>query len=150
MQLILAILLFFASAALAQRQPPELAEIDTKIAQALADIENEQDWFVVMRGRYAQLLPTHLATPSPKLERTADNVLADGDRITKWTETDVRLPLTMPCAIRVDNYDGPRGKGYITSIFTVIDGQHYMRSIAKGPERGRSTGWTEYDPDADQ
>lgn len=66
------------------------------------------------------------------------------DQPESWADVFVgpqELPALWPCSIRVDVYDGPLGKGRVTSLIYTKGGERWERSDNAGPETEHEQPW---------
>jgi hypothetical protein len=126
-------------------KPLNLEAIDAEISPILVVIAQEQTAYYLSHGRYFQGLSTHSEPPSDGLASTAE--LANSkptDQAESWLDwLKQKMPTTLPYAMRIDVYDGPRGHGYTITFQVVIEGINYTRQEHVGPESDRipETGW---------
>ena len=125
--------------------------VDDFIANRLPLIVARQENFRTNRGRYWQGLLTHTVVPAHTNSADGDSI-ADGlvqtptDSLDNWAAVFPEWTAdSIPCALRVDIYDGPSGKGWVLFIFVRFNGQLYRRGLNVGPESSRSHGWTVID-----
>lgn len=91
-------------------------------------------------GRYWQGLVTHLVLPSEGVESPVDvGGRTPTDQPTSWPAS-IRST-SLPMALRIDVYDGPRGQGYTVTFLVMVTGNKYRRISNSGPETERQTGW---------
>ena len=93
-------------------------------------------------GKFWQGLETHSKPP-------ADGQLAPADKLETeaapgegtWAEENV-IPASAPFSVKLDEYDGPRGAGYVATFRVEVAGEFYQKRMNHGPEVERATqGW---------
>jgi hypothetical protein len=127
-----------------------LAQVRTRINDFLTArwpaLVNMQDSYFSSKGRYFQGLWTHTA----QIDQTTDNdTLADRlddkptDQTHSWRDRiGNALDATLfPARLRIDVYDGPRGKGWVATVQMKYGGILYERSKNVGPETYRTQPW---------
>ena len=120
---------------------PDFSSIDTKIAAHLAAVEVAQREAFSADGKYVQLLESHTAAPAIGKTASADRQVKPEGR----TKGRAELKLVAPTewSERIDIYEGPEGKGYVTT-FTVLEGKKkWSKSVNVGPETWREAQWHE-------
>lgn len=58
----------------------------------------------------------------------------DGTRYRQWPRSTSILGTGLPCETRVDEYDGPNGRGWVLVARVSDSGVTWMRAIGYGPE----------------
>lgn len=121
-----------------------LDSIDQTLEARWADIVAAQDAFFAAHGRYAQLLPTHSTIPQDGVFAAPDraNYGSPEDAIEAWDDLG-QLPETMQSCLRIDNYGGPEGQGYMVIVQVILAGTIWQRTTAVGSESMRSHDWKE-------
>lgn len=128
-----------------------LVQLRTRIDAWLVDkwpvIQAKQDSYFTQKSRYWQGLATHLDIPSQTTVQDND-IVPDAfskhptDQQESWLEAFPSIAnLPFPCQLICNNYDGPRGKGYVIIIRALYNGTIYARSQNVGPEVERTSGW---------
>src|SRR3972149_2690634 len=105
--------LYLAAPASAQKTDP-LQDTEALIAAKVGDISNFQEAYKSSRGRYAQMLWTHDVAPTTLTLSTklTDAPSYQTDLKTGDMLTALKLDATQLCRLRIDQFDGPKGKGY--------------------------------------
>lgn len=134
---------------------PTLARVRQVVDDRLTDlwlneITPRQDAFFAARGRYWQGLRTFALTALPNnpqdgsstvLEVTPLRTVHPTDQAETWDDVGINLGTTIPCALQIDVYDGPLGKGYVGTVWAMWDGDVYSRAQNRGPETWRTDDW---------
>lgn len=117
-------------------------DIDPYIEKFAADLDSFQEAFKAQYGIYAQMLSPFAAVPADgKADLPTDILKYPTSGVTAdavWKVTGLEA---FPASIRIDVYDGPRGKGYVLVFDTKFNGQLFTKSINVGPEAYRTTDW---------
>ena len=151
--------------------PAALATLDAlreKCRHVVDKIDAAQEAHVAGRRRKCfQLLPCFKGAPPTKdtaipadvkaapsrgaglVERVPDGVDAKGQPKSKvvttpdptWADVLKGDDPALPCDVRVDEYDGPNGVGYIVTYTATLDGVTYTASEDRGPEGGMGREW---------
>jgi hypothetical protein len=137
--------LTLAAPVVAQKADP-LKTTEDLIGVNTNDIVSFQEAYKAARGRYAQMLWTHSA--APKTSTLADNLTAAPTYQTDLKTDDVLTALKLDkqqlCRLRIDQYDGPAGQGYVLTAECDSGTQKLQRSWNFGPETYRhSAAWSE-------
>jgi hypothetical protein len=115
--------------------------------RTLSLLSARQSNYFVNRARYWQGLKTHSVTPS---HTTSTWGRLDPDRLNanptdefdSWTAAVPDLDsVQLPCALTVDTYDGPMGKGYILRAEFIYNNALYVRATNIGPLIEETTDW---------
>lgn len=128
-----------------------LAQLRTRVDAWLADkwptvVARQQNYFA-NRGQYWQGLRTHTLYPAHTNGADGDAVpdrldAGPSDQFSTWRNVFPEWDgLPIPCALQIDTYDGPQGKGWVATIFVRYNGVLYSRSQNVGPESGRTQPW---------
>lgn len=113
-------------------------------------IQAKQAAYYANHGHYWQGLWTHNVAPADGVTVAPNNLDASPtDQPISWRKFKADYRLTMlaklPMAIRMDVYDGPRGKGYVATCRVGYNGKVYERAAQVGPETELAHGWQEVD-----
>lgn len=116
-----------------------LQNVDDAVPAVEAAIVTAQE--ASLGDAYWQGPYTHLVAPSNGLDTAPDNLdaVCAGQSLS-WDQF-VTLPATMIYRLRVDQYDGPSGIGWLLVIETDWEGDTWSRISHHGPETGRSRDW---------
>lgn len=147
MKLLTAVLILLASTATAQPKleaaiSPELkTNLDKFQADHAAKIAAVQDAYFATHGRYWQGIENP-DTPPDELTavKSPDLTKRPTDQAEKWDDvfkSALALPATWPASLRVDVYDGPRGKGWTLTLTCKEGGKLQVRTWNWGPETER-------------
>lgn len=147
----LALVLLLATPALAQDKAAAISapletELDKFFSDNLAVIQKVQDGYFATHKIYFQGIVTPTTAPDEATKtRVPDLTKKPTDRPHAWADVfkaaDV-LPATWPAQVRLDVYDGPRGKGYTVTLVCAEGGKAQTRTWNFGPETERDTGWS--------
>lgn len=121
-------------------------EIDSRLADLWPKVVSRQEAHLAARGRFWQGNWTHDTIPSAL---TADLSFPEDNLNTtnvptseQGTWTDIpNLPVKACYRLRIDNYDGPLGKGFVGVVQVKHNGTIYERSRNHGPETWRTKAW---------
>lgn len=149
--IILAILINFPAEA---KQIIITDTIDAEIAVIGPQIATFQGSYILQAGKgaeYYQMLWSHTTLPADGSIKTADNLNAKptdrpDDGTLLW-QTIKSTDQTSNFRIRVDTYDGPKGKGYVVVYQVEITKGIWQRSENVGPEKWREQSWHIEEPD---
>lgn len=132
-----------------------LAQLRDRVDAWLADkwptVVARQQNFFTNRGRYWQGLRTHTIIPAhtngsdgdSAPDRMDDNLT---DQYENWRAVFPEWDgVPIPCALQVDVYDGPQGKGWVARIFVTFNGATYTRAQNVGPHSWLTQGWLDVD-----
>jgi streptogramin lyase len=128
-----------------------LNQVRTKVDDWLAlkwpTVKSRQQTYFDNHGRYWQGLITHSSVPVFTTNSDGDAIPDDlsfkpTDGLLSWEDIfpDWEGAL-LPCAIKIDVYDGPQGMGYVGVVFVRYNGTVYSRSQNVGPESSRTKAW---------
>lgn len=128
-----------------------LNQLRTRVDAWLADkwptvVARQQNYFA-NRGQYWQGLKTHTIDPAHTNGSDGDSVpdrlnAQPTDAFSNWSNVFPEWDgVPIPCALKVDVYDGPQGKGWVATIFIRFNGVLYSRSQNVGPESYRTEPW---------
>jgi hypothetical protein len=160
------VILFFvvacASPALAQTayEPPSqdialtgglsVAEAEARIDQAVDAlwpwlVERQDAYYDrVSRGKYFQVLSSHLKVPSNGRSDYPDGwFLRPTDQQYRLADARAVRYERMPYAFRLDTYSGPEGEGWVFCYSVRLTGRLYEKCRQYGPETARETDWQE-------
>ena len=126
--------------------PPTLArDAETILADVLTQLAASQPGYLARRGTHWQGIPSHAAIPRDGALVVPDRTRKPADQAESWNGVGawpgVTLPATMPCAVQVDVYDGPAGKGYEVSVDLIENGVRWVKTSQVGPETWRGHDW---------
>ena len=113
-------------------------------------IVRRQARYLARHGRYWQGVAALASPPDDGARVAADWTRKPTDQQESWADVfvsdadgDDRLPATVPARVRVDVYDGPRGKGWSLTVEIQKGGRTFARTWHVGPEDGREAPWQE-------
>ncbi len=112
------------------------AKIDGRLGLLLTHLEARQDAYFTTHGRYFQGISTHTVLPKGELdeETPPDTTRKPTDHAEDRDDAGIILPATMPMALAVDTYDGPRGKGWSARVEVEHQGREFARRVGFGPD----------------
>jgi len=124
-------------------------EIDSRLENLWPKIVTRQENYLASNGRYWQGNFTQDTIPSavtadvlyPESVPTTSNVPPSEQGT--WANIQ-NFPLTICYRARIDNYDGPQGKGFVGTVQVKFNGTIYERSQNHGPEPWRIQAWHIY------
>lgn len=96
-------------------------------------------------GRYWQGSITPSIPPDDGASMVADYTKRPTDQVERWADifkAADALPMSIPCQIQVDVYDGPLGTGWTVTLSGTKNGTRYSRTWNVGPEKWRAADWT--------
>lgn len=140
--------LYLAAPVAAQKTDP-LKDTEGLIAAKVKDISDFQEAYKSSRGRYAQMLWTHDVAPKAL---TLSNKLTDAPSYQTDLKTDdmltaIKFEKQQQCRLRIDQYDGPSGKGYVVTAECDTGTQKMQRCWNFGAETYRTSAtWFEVKP----
>jgi len=142
----LALVLLFASTA----DAATLAQIKTAIenwhSNNLTKFVSREDDYRALRGRHWQGIVTPNTLPDNGASVTADWTKRPTDQPESWADWFTganALASSIPCQVRIDVYDGPKGKGWTMTVRFTKDGRTYARTWNTGPETWRDRDWAD-------
>lgn len=149
--LILTALCLFAVAVPVGAQTVDpLAATEEMIITHIKELGDFQEAYKSARGRYFQMLWTHTAVPDGTKLTVSDSLtLAPAyqtDLKTQDVLTVLKLDTSLPCRLRIDQYEGPEGLGYVFTAECNTGKQTLQRSFNFGPESYRDVAWVEVKP----
>lgn len=121
--------------------PPQLEYIDAQLDVFLPKLEKYQAMYLEKNKGYFQALGSHslIPTGADGADKLKDHPTdQDTTLVPLWEETG--LPTEIAWSFTLSVYDGPKGKGYILTVCTLIDADTWCRSDDFGPE-GRTETW---------
>jgi hypothetical protein len=123
-------------------------DCDKVVDDLVSQLSSKQASYFLQKGYYFQGLMVSTTTPEDGATISPDkSVKPIGDVQTDtWTTAGITLPVTMPCNLWIDYYDGPKGKGYMVNAMVIDRGVTYIRSVNVGPETERTQNWTAVKP----
>ncbi len=128
----------------------DLNKIDSQIAKVSSDWTVFQATNAVSTFEFYQVLWSHKSTPKDGVDSTADalnDMPTDKPGKTGKAFWDAgKMPSSFSARVRVDVYDGPRGKGYIVILQIDESGTTWERHINYGPETERDLPWVVIQP----
>lgn len=116
--------------------------IRAKVDGIVNDLVTAAAPFQAAKSRYWQGPATHAAPPADAAASPPDLARAAHGETESWSEAGLPLPPLMECAVRIDVYDGPSGRGYVIAGELLLAGVRYLRRAHAGPEAWREHGWT--------
>lgn len=115
--------------------------LDRSIKKYSTLIDLFQDWHLLQTDRYWQstdlysVLPTGVELPDKKTAKISSEAYT-------WEDVADSLKLEkLPFNIRISNYDGPRGYGYIVYFEYLKDDFVYNKAVVIGNETERAYDW---------
>ena len=116
-------------------------KIDGRLNLLLTHLEARQDIYFTAHGRYFQGIRTHAELPKGELdeETPPDTTRKPTDQAEDWDGAGINLPATMPFALSIDVYDGPRGKGWSVRVEVEHLGRDFARQVGFGPDAAHYT-----------
>lgn len=147
---IVSLLAIYATPANAQgRDPAQVqAQIDSAFASKLTKIKNAQATYAANHGgRYFQALWTHTNAPADANNTAPNNLNSkphyQGEDLNYFWVI-ANLPAQIPNRFKIDQYDGPNGRGYVVTLSAIIGGVEYQKvAYVEGAESYRLGGWVE-------
>jgi hypothetical protein len=142
--LMLAVSIVPVSAKQPEQYPAELAYYDAQINVLLPRLESFQAQYHDVNGRYYQALASH--TTAPDVPTVPDEITSsptDQPETLAYFWQTAALPEELAWSIRIDNYSGPNGDGYVLNVETNINGDTWVRSINHGPDTWRNADWSQ-------
>lgn len=135
---------------------PTLNQVRTKIDDWVTGkwptIVARQENYRTNRGTYWQGLITHSVLPTFATNASGD-AAADllnsnpTDQFSSWLNVFPEwVAELLPCAVKVDVYDGPQGAGWTLTALVIYNGDIYKRVVNVGPESSRAQAWAKYVP----
>ena len=140
--LALAALVFTPAHAQTVLPPATKTTIEAAINNRLAQIQTFQTAYQGSNGRYMQVIWSHIDTPSNIT--LATNLTAKPyyqHENTDYFFQSVGLSTTLPMRLKVDQYDGPNGKGYVLTVEVKAGMTLYQRAWNFGAENYREINW---------
>jgi len=106
-----------------------------------AAIVSKQAAYLAANGRYFQCLSTHSEIPVDGAKTAPATDVKTDASVVSYSEQSIPLPESTSCAVAIDNYNGPSGKGYVIRLTTNQSGKIYTKRINVGPETYRTHDW---------
>jgi hypothetical protein len=132
----------------------DLKELQTRIDKWWEEngktISAAQDEYKKDHPVYFQGLKTHAVVPDQKEDKTDDKIpdkanAKPSGQAESWVDVVPAIAAeVLPCALTIDVYDGPQGKGYVVTLLVKFEGVAYVKRVNTGPEAERDLEWTEY------
>ena len=98
-------------------------------------------------GCYLQCLPSHTNVPQDGKAVACDRAAAKPAYQTKGWGDLGGLPKELPFSVRIDQYLGPRGAGFVL-VAQFVDGKDlWQRVLHQGPEDGWEQDWQQVEED---
>lgn len=124
---------------------PTLNEVRTRVNDWLSvrwpTLVDRQEQYFANHGRYFQGLWTHSAEVEDGADVAPDNLLlGPTDQAARWPDF-ITLPNLLPCALRIDVYEGPDGHGWRITLRVKVAGNVYQRQAEVGPQGQEIGGW---------
>jgi len=124
-------------------------EIDNRLAELWPRIVTRQETYLDNHGRYWQGNWTHSTIPSSVTADTAYQestpTLTNVPSSEQGTWANIpNFPSSLCYRVKIDNYDGPQGKGFVGTVQVKFNGTIYQRSRNSGPETWRTQAWHVY------
>jgi hypothetical protein len=124
--------------------PAILDAISARGDVLLTTLATLQAGYYATHSRYAQGLWTHSTCPTAGSPVTPD-ALTDRPyyQSESWASFNAAsiLPATMHTRLRLDQYIGPNGAGYVLTQQTIVAGDKWEQSINVGPDAIFDVGW---------
>jgi hypothetical protein len=122
------------------------AGIETQCDAVLATLQTNlvsiQATHLASNGRYWQGKQTPSSVPAEGVKPAPDLSLKPlGGQ--SWQEKAVPLPAGLECSVEVQEYVGPKGKGYVVLGRIILSGRTYAKVVNVGPEVERNQDWVE-------
>jgi len=112
-------------------------QIDTQMETLRDNLAAGQTAYLASNSKYWQGI-LFSAVPADGGVATPDKSKKPTDQSESWNDFGVIIPASPKCAMAVDVYDGPDGKGYVIRGHIKIAGQEWYRvRHAVGPETWR-------------
>jgi hypothetical protein len=110
-------------------------------------VDAMQPGYLTKKGRYFQGILTG-TPPEEGSTHTPNDKLKPTDQAESYADEKLAFPSDAKCAMGVDVYDGPNGKGY--AVFGVYqkDGKTYRRQIGRGSHT-KSYDWRDVTQEVD-
>lgn len=131
---------------------PTLAEIRQKADDWLTakwpTLVARQDAYFAAKGRYWQGIRTPNAIPQDGADTAPVTNLKPAYQAEDWADVGLTAAVlgTLPMRLRIDQYDGPSGRGWVATATVVVTSGAgagtYVRSRQVGPETWRTQAWT--------
>jgi hypothetical protein len=103
-------------------------------------VERQEAYFTI-HARYFQGLWTHSVVPDDGAEIAPDQRTSKpGDQQARWADF-FSLPDVLPCALRIDVYEGDQGHGWTATVRVRVAGTIYQRIAHVGPQTWRVQNW---------
>lgn len=125
--------------------------VDTWLTNRFGILNSRQNTYFANHGKYFQGLLTHTVTPNHTASTTAD-ITADRlalhptDQLESWLDAIPTLDgEVLAGAIAIDVFNGPRGQGWVLTVYVRYNGTTYRRIKAVGAETERDESWAVYD-----
>lgn len=120
------------------------AKADAILTPIATEIQTRQATWILTHRNYWQGQRTFATVPVD-----GEDVASDGsvttvgeDEDASWAAFGITLPATLSCTLRVDNHNGPLGKGYTMMAFVTFNGRLFRRCLGVGAH-GLTQAWTE-------
>ena len=110
------------------------SEIDARVSELVPWIASQQEAYIAMYGKYAQLGWSHSYDPEDGevLQPDLLHELLPGKSQT-WV--DFGYPVQEPrCSACIDEYVAPSGAGWVLNLSLIFSGVQYRKRVGHGPE----------------
>lgn len=123
--------------------PALLVSIETSVRSRLGAIRQRQAEYLAQHGHYAQVLPTHSSEPVDGEDAAPDQLDAK-PHYQAESAADLSPGIsfeTRRASLRIDQYIGPQGAGWVLTLRCRINGEIWRLAINEGPEDYRDAAW---------
>lgn len=131
------------------------AKVDTWLTNNFPLVISKQNTYFANNGRYWQgLLSCTGTNVIPNFTGAADGDAVQDNMASKpYYEAEsiadifpTLVGVVLPAAFECTQYVGPRGAGYVVTVWVRFNGTIYTRSHAVGPEDWREASWAAWTP----
>lgn len=119
------------------------ATADSLLAAGVAKAQSFQDTYLSGHGRYAQCIQTPTIVPVDGSKLATDKTLRPYYQIEDWNALGFALPTISEVSVRIDIYDGPKGRDWCAVATFVANGIRYSKSVGAKLTEAPNTDWVE-------
>jgi hypothetical protein len=116
---------------------------DSKINALLTQLATIQEDYKIANLKYWQGLQCVDEIPADGNEVPVDSSVKPTDQAEDWDTAGLTLDTTLLVSLKVHEYNGPLGYGYVVAASVIENGILYSKFVNVGPENHRSKIWAE-------
>jgi hypothetical protein len=117
------------------------ATADSLLEAGIAKGSSFQETYLKDHGRYAQCIQTPKDVPADGTKLATNEAVKPYYQQESWDDLGFQLPSTSEVSMRIDVYDGPKGKDWVCVATFIANGLLYMKSVAAIGVEAESKDW---------